>query len=414
MTDKGCSEMTIQVSELRQEAKEDSHDLIARVCFKGRTRDVVFSRFSSESQLFESEPSFDPFLILLLLPAMRVGEAIEIEGEVDDLLLYRVQTLIQDLLQDNVPNLQTVEIHAQARKRGLKQVRSHVATGFSGGVDSMHLLDAAIFRKCVPDEMRVSLLVHNGLGSVTDRGQFENNLQHTRQWAEALQVEYAGANCDVEDYYSGLSFAVSHHLRNVAAALSIAHLHESYLYCSSMDLRTSARINQSKSLNHVEGHLLPMFNTKQNRFHSFGSEHPRIEKISQVMANLNLAMGLNVCARPNHDNSRFINCGRCYKCFPVLLAISEFGDLKSYKEHFDLDSFQKLYVRCMLNMFWRGSRHQGNQFVRHTFRMLRHSKLHQPWWVRFLSKFVPEPLVKSDLNRLRSIAKANHVPPSET
>ena len=74
--------MTIQVSELRQEAKEDSHDLIARVCFKGRTRDVVFSRFSSESQLFESEPSFDPFLILLLLPAMRVGEAIEIEGEV--------------------------------------------------------------------------------------------------------------------------------------------------------------------------------------------------------------------------------------------------------------------------------------------------------------------------------------------
>ena len=63
-----------------------------------------------------------------------------------------------------------------------------------------------------------------------------------------------------------------------------------------MDLRTSVRINQSKSLNHVEGHLLPMFNTKQNRFHSFGSEHPRIEKISQVMANLNLAMGLNVRA----------------------------------------------------------------------------------------------------------------------
>ena len=168
--------MTIQVSELRQEAKEDSHDLIARVCFKGRTRDVVFSRFSSESQLFESEPSFDPFLILLLLPAMRVGEAIEIVGEVDVLFLYRVQTLIQDMLQDNVPNLQRVEIHAQARKRGLKQVRSHVATGFSGGVDSMHLLDADIFRKCVPDEMRVSLLVHNGLGSVTDSGQFENNL----------------------------------------------------------------------------------------------------------------------------------------------------------------------------------------------------------------------------------------------
>ena len=224
----------------------------------------------------------------------------------------------------------------------------------------------------------------------------------------ALQVEYAGANCDVEDYYSGL-FAVSH-LRNVAAALSIA-LHD-YLYCSSMDPHVGESTNPSHSIT-LRDTCFP-FNTKQNRFHSFGSEHPRIEKISQVMANLNLAMGLNVCARPNHDNSRFINCGRCYKCFPVLLAISEFGDLKSYKEHFDLDSFQKLYVRCMLNMFWRGSRHQGNQFVRHTFRMLRHSKLHQPWWVRFLSKFVPEPLVKSDLNRLRSIAKANHVPPSET
>ncbi|MGC6441611.1 MAG: hypothetical protein ACON4H_03025 [Rubripirellula sp.] len=388
--------MPIRIVDVKQKVNGQFNELSATVSHAGERKDISFSRFGSDPAVLESQPSFDPFLPLLLLPAMKLGEAIEVEGEVDSLLLYRCQTELQDVAISRVAGLKRIKVSASPRHSSLSSPASHVATGFSGGVDSMHLLNASLFEKSLPDVMRVSMIVHNEIGSVKDAQQYENNLKHTKYWAERLGVEWASARCNVEDLYDGLSFSKTHHFRNAAAALSLSHLHRSYVYCSSLDTLTSSKIIKATNLNCVEGQLLPLFDTTSNRFYSFGSTATRIEKIKAVLSNGNLLEGLNVCARPNHDNTRFLNCGRCFKCFPFLIVVKGFGHLDRLAQSFDLDAFNCLQSRCMLNLFLRGVRSEGNQFVRHTFNYLRQSKGVSPWWAKMLAALVPPPLVQLD------------------
>lgn len=388
--------MPIRVLNVRQKVVGQFNELSATVCLAGTRMDISFSRFGSDPAVLESQPSFDPFLPLILLPAMKCGEAIEVEGEVDSLLLYRCQTELQDVAISRVAGLKRIKVLASPRSSTLSSSASHVATGFSGGVDSMHLLNASLFENSLPEAMQVSMIVHNEIGSVRNALQYENNLTHTKYWAERLGLEWASVRCNVERLYDGLSFAKTHHFRNAAAALSLSHLHRSYVYCSSLDTLTSSRIRKATNLNCVEGHLLPLFDTTSNHFYSFGSNATRIEKIKAVLANANLLDGLNVCARPNHDNAKFLNCGRCFKCFPFLIVVKGFGQLDRLSQWFDLDAFNRLQTRCMLNLFWRGLRSEGNQFVRHTFNYLRQSKGVSPWWAKMLASLVPPPLVQLD------------------
>lgn len=388
--------MPIRILDVQQKVDGQFNELSATVCHGGTRTDISFSRFGSDPAVLESQPSFDPFLPLLLLPAMKRGEAIEVEGEVDSLLLYRCQTELQDVAISHVAGLKRIEVSASPRHSTLSSAASHVATGFSGGVDSMHLLNASLFEKSLPEVMRVSMIVHNEIGSVKHAQQYENNLTHTQYWAERLGITWASVRCNVEELYDGLSFAKTHHFRNAAAALSLSHLHRSYLYCSSLDTVTSSMIKNATNLNCVEGQLLPLFETSSNRFYSFGSNATRIEKIKAVLTNADLLEGLNVCARPHHDNAKYLNCGRCFKCFPFLIVVKGFGQLDHLSHSFDLNAFNRLQGRCMLNLFWRGMRSEGNQFVRHTFNYLRQSKAIAPWWAKLLTYLVPPPFVLLD------------------
>jgi hypothetical protein len=387
--------MTIRISHLRQEPRANSNDLIARVRGNGIDRDLVFSRFFTQTERFNCKSNLDPFVVLTLLPAMRSGESIEIDGEVSQQLLSRINHEIQDIALTEVVGLRRVEVNASQAVEQSSEQGGHVATGFSGGIDSLHLLDASLFRNRLSKSMRVSLLVHNAVGSVKTNQQFHNNFDHTKRVAEKLNLAVAGASCEMEDLYEGLSFAKTHHFRIVAAALSLGSLFTVYLYCSSIDAVTASRLTRHRSFDRVGRDLLPLFDTGRNRFMDFGDDTIRTEKVWNVLNNAELASVLNVCARPDHDNSDFLNCGRCFKCFPVLLHAEYFGKLKKIESVFDLDAYQSNKSRCYLNLFRRGMRATDSmQFVRHTFEMIRRSGRKSPVWIRTLAKFVPKPLVE--------------------
>ncbi|MDC0295655.1 hypothetical protein OAL35_02255, partial [bacterium] len=318
--------MAIRIENLRQETGNRYSDLIADVTYSGGVRTVAFRRYGAISELNQAEPFGEPFLVMLLMHAMKSGDDLILDGEIDPLLLYELQVTIQSVLCLQFSELKKVSIRAERRPNhpGRKE-GAHVATGFSGGIDSMQLLDCALFKDELPEELRVSMLMHHNVGSVARNSQFDVNRSHAERCADELGLSFAGASCDVSPFYEGFTFLESHTMRTVAASMSLSPICKRYVYASGTELQVGLPNMCTRVIDAANPVLLPLLSTAQQSFKQFGAECTRLDKILQVMENETLVSKINVCARVSHDNSSLLNCGRCFKCFPVLLVAEALG-----------------------------------------------------------------------------------------
>ena len=205
--------MVIKIENLRQAIRDEESHLIADITSDGIKQAVTFTRYSTDPSLAECRPCGEPFLVMMLMHAMKHGEDLAIDGEVDPVLLHELQGTVQQVLRLQFKELQQITIHASSRKHHEPARRAeHVATGFSGGVDSMQLLDRGIFRRDIPKDLCVTLLMHHDVGSVAQRKQHEVNKVHARTWADKLGISFAGASCDMSEFLHGFFFyTIAHH-----------------------------------------------------------------------------------------------------------------------------------------------------------------------------------------------------------
>lgn len=391
--------MALHIKRVRNLERDQYWDLAAEVVSQDETEEIVFRRHSSVEGLATAEPRPDAFLILLIMHAMKTRQDIWLDQPVDPLLLFNMRGSIQKLLQLCFPELERVKIEADPRdETNVVATSDHVATGFSGGVDSMQLIHRKLRDPCLPSKYCVSMLMHHNVGSVYREEQYRVNCQHTKAFAADFDLAFAGASCNTAKYFSGYSFLETHSLRTSAATLSLSPVYRHYLFASGTELPLGLSSIPTRVLDASNPILLPLLQTQEHTFVSFGAEYTRLEKILEVLSDTALLSRINVCARTTHDNSQFLNCARCFKCVPFLLVADAVGKLKAFEKNFDLATYRRHKSRCMTNFFIAALGPKRSQTNRQVAWFLRkHGSETISTTSRFFMGFVPNPFTDSQV-----------------
>lgn len=287
-----------------------THGIAAEIEAEGRIYDVFF-----RSTYGPLSANGDPFLVVALLPAMRLGAPIVVEAPILPLLLEHVSTF-QDIFSRWFPDFVKSSITVASASLPAASAGEGVGAFFTGGIDSSytvlkqrphltHLLfvhgfdlplGARKMRRLVGDKLAAAA---GELG--VPLVEIETNLRH-------LLDRYA--DWDWHSHGTGLgavALALAPQFRRVHIAAS-----EPY-----------------DNLQPYASHALtdPLWGTEHMRVVHDGAERTRWEKAEQVLTQSLVQRHLRVCW---HYQDGKYNCGRCVKCLRVMALVRAMGMVKQY------------------------------------------------------------------------------------
>jgi hypothetical protein len=266
-----------------------------------------------------------PFAAALLLPSMRQGEDLTIEGRISGRLYQGMHAIMEEVLRWDI-GLKPIKIEAGSLVSDPPRPRRS-ASFFSGGVDSFYTY---LKHKADPDPISAFILV-NG---------FDIDRRNTRLWDRARQSVGAVAEADgvelvvVRSNIQGLVEPIllwdySHGGCLAAVGLFLrAGFHRIYIPSTHS---VAEQIPWGSNLA-LDGH----WSTEGAVFVHDGTEATRLEKVISQVAGSPLALEhLRVCFA---NEKGAYNCGRCDKCLRTMINLYVAGVLEksgTFPHHID-------------------------------------------------------------------------------
>jgi hypothetical protein len=269
-----------------------------------------------------------PFAAALLLPSMKQGEDLVIEGSISAQLHQGMHAIMQEVLKWDI-GLQPIKIEVDALIADPPRPQRS-ASFFSGGVDSFYTY---LKHKADPVEK-------DRIGSFILVNGFDINRRNTELWdrthqniksiAEADNVELIVVRSNIQglvepillwDYtHGGCLAAVGLFLRGGFHQIYIPSTHSA-----------AEQIPWGSNLA-LDGH----WSTEGTTFIHDGTEATRIEKVISQIARSPLALKhLRVCFA---NEKRAYNCGKCDKCLRTMINLYVAGVLEessTFPHHID-------------------------------------------------------------------------------
>ena len=296
-----------------------------------------------------SAQTCDGFVIGLYAAAAKRGLDIHVEGQMSARLLHALNGPCGELLHTLLPHKRKVRVLADDTCDTDWGGRG-VYAGFSAGVDSFCTL-LSHTRPETPREQRLTGLFYNNVGSHGEGtvGASLYKLRERRIRALAAQTGLplitVSSNLDA---LLGVSFQLTHTLRNVAVSMLFQKVCGTFLYSSLVHYRdVSAR--DVTDISYADPILLPLLRTETVACESAGSEYTRFEKTRLIAQHSLSHSGLDVCV--SHSPSATINCSACWKCLRTELALELLGVLDRYRAVFQPQRYQScrtLYLAKVL------------------------------------------------------------------
>lgn len=293
----------------------------------------------------------------LLLPAMRTGRCLEIEGKLPGLLLHLLRSDIQALFHNFDPGLKRIPIECdiadeppQAAGPGLR-----IATGFSAGVDSFAALKW--FEATGTDNaLKVTDLFTFDVGAFnTDlEGQtraaaslFNGAVDRVSSFATATDRHYHIVHSNIVDAYrvdKNYDFMRTHTMRNASAAALFEHEIDTYLYASGYGYN-ELNLRGSDSLANIDAILLPLISPGKLRMICANAGEARIEKTIKIAQDPVVRSMLDVCVQVARNRARAYgatrNCSRCAKCYRTMATLDAIGEIDNFAGVFDVPYYRK-------------------------------------------------------------------------
>jgi len=275
-------------------------------------------------------PDASPFAAALLLPSMKQGEDLIIEGSISAQLYQGMHAIMQEVQKWDI-DLQPIKIVADALVADPPRPQRS-ASFFSGGVDSFYTY---LKHKTDPIEKdRIgSFILVNGFDIKRRNTQlWDRTLENIKSIAEADKVELIVVRSNIQglvepillwDYtHGGCLAAVGLFLRGAFHQIYIPSTHS-----------VAEQIPWGSNLA-LDGH----WSTEGTTFIHDGTEATRIEKAISQIARSPLALEhLRVC----FANERgAYNCGKCDKCLRTMINLYVAGALEkssTFPHHIDPD-----------------------------------------------------------------------------
>ena len=324
----------MRVSEPNLTGNDESATWTCTVQFDDGTERELHYCLPSQYRHFLSDRA-DAALAALLSPAMRCRERLYLDGPVSADLLHQVQTDYVHVLARQLPGHDPVEVRA-GEVRSPSDRTSGVFTGFSAGIDSFATI-ADHYLGELPDELRISHLLYNNVGSHGSGGatKFWERYKRLRPVARELGLPFIPVDSNLSAFYEG-SFASTHTPRNASVALLLQPACGRFLYSSAYGYG-DVGVWPTNSMAHADPIALPLLSTKAVQLRSVGSHITRPQKAMRVAGIDASYTSLDVCIR---SDVGVANCSQCWKCLRTLLTFDIGGVLAYYADSFNLELYR--------------------------------------------------------------------------
>lgn len=230
-----------------------------------------------------------------------------------------------------------------------------VATGMSGGVDSLYTLHC-YGSDDAPEGMRLTHLTYytgnfryplhpDGRDNQTlfriAESHAEPIIQNARQKAQHAGLPFilTNSNLDADYYRGGLIYTVMY--RNAAYSLALEHLHRVYISSSSGHAHGVYEVSLFSPTQHYEDLLCDCLRTETFRYMS-SDQATRVEKLRVLADDEGAQRFVAVCYAPSEDDR---NCGECYGCWKTVVPLDLLGKLDLFSETFDVPQYQRNRAR---------------------------------------------------------------------
>ena len=304
-----------------------------------------------ENALDITEPNWAA--VALLYPAMVHNQDLYIEADISPLLLHNLNNDIQILLKVINPYLNQIKVVAgSSQPQEFNQnVKRHVITGFSGGVDST----ATYLKYNNPNSsssLRLSALSIYDVGAIgktSPSPSFEHLQKHydqLKRFCDEKELLAFGVSSNMDQVYrstkkkrnSNIYFWSYVSLVNISVTLAMQKRVKLYLPSGCIGY-SELKIKDLESTERVEPILAPLLSTERFMSQTGAAGLTRFEKIKYIFET-DPKSQLNVCVmKASKRNDDFLNCGKCWKCAETLFDIEAIGKLKEISTIFDLNEY---------------------------------------------------------------------------
>jgi hypothetical protein len=280
----------------------------------------------------------DAALLTLILPAMRAGEHVRVEGPLSEKLLYNLGGIFQSVVARVIPSLSRARIDAREAVSPVERARG-VGTGFSAGIDSFSVLADHHYGNPSPG-FRLTHLIYNNVGSHGEAGGtalFRLRYDRLMPVAERIGLPFVAVDSNLPAFFDGLDFKETYSLRNTVVGLLLQKgLGRSFLAAGTTVMGPPPTL-PVHDISHLDPSLLPMMSTEVFDAVWVGGDQTRVAKTLRVAEIEDSWDALDVCVR----NDRAGNCSTCKKCVRTLLTLEIVGLQERYASVFDFPLYRR-------------------------------------------------------------------------
>jgi len=307
LSDSSAPSPTLRVEDIRHSHDRDAARASARLSIGSTQHDVWFrvSRAPIASRA-------DAWLCATLIPAMKLGAALQIDGAVGPRLLASSSS-VQDIMAMWSPRCRRVSIRADRSDVEPRTAPRPAACFFSGGVDSFYTLLKH------RDAIDTLIFVHGHDTPLDERDRLAAISQRIHAAARELGKSAIDVETNLRDFSERYATWAPEYfgsfLGSIAALLAPQF--------ATIYIPASCDYNQ---LDPFGSHPLldPLWSTDEMTIVHDGCEATRFQRVARIAASDVALRYLRVCLR---DRGPIENCARCEKCLRTMVSLRILGAL---------------------------------------------------------------------------------------
>lgn len=355
----------LHIGKIYIQRNERQSRLCADISMNGRGTTLWFGVAPEQEDYLCHERS-DAFVMALLPTAMREKQDIFCETPMSGRLHYQLKHYLIPTLAAAGSLYHRISIHAALSNQGPEN-KGGVATGFSGGVDSLY----TIMTHGVGSEYPLSHLTLFNVGVFEGadlREKFQRSCANAQPFADKMGFELLGLDSNLPEALPE-RFLDVYSFRNLAGALALQKLLSVYLLSSGHDIA-----NFSIDLHNSATYDLLTVNCAQTEglaVYLSGGQVQRSEKLAQLSQWEPSYSWLHPCIYGLVGEH---NCGHCKKCSRDMTTLYAIGALDRYEKVFDVAA----YRRALPQRIGFVLANRGNHLYDETIRLLEENRVDIP------------------------------------
>lgn len=323
---------------------------------------VLYYAVNEEYGQFQSCELVDPFLVGILLYAIRNNQDIKVQGNISSRLGYNLKTIIYVLSASFGYNTINVTYNGLIEN---SFESTAVGCGCSLGVDSLSAIIHNLSDEC-PDSYRITHLTYFNVGAMGYKNlqiakeSYNKDLIFVKKYAQYKNLPLICIESNIPVYMEGFDFDQCGLICNMGAALSLPKLFSKYLYASDYLIKETHL--SSKCLGYIAPLLLPLLSTNSTELVLVDTTLSRSQKTEYISDTIDAQENLYVCWKevivnknPNSPISKikdkFRNCTRCDKCLRTILTLDILGKLDKFSNLFDVRYYKEVKNKYIAKIY---------------------------------------------------------------